>query len=132
MKTSIKLPLAFGLLIGATLLSGCASNCGPCRGNGLFGGQVFQNQPVRSTIRSWFQGDNCDTCNAPAGQTVYSPNVAPLCETCNGGVGQPIGTAVTPLYGTPVDAQLQAPQNGQLGPDPSGNGLSNGANPPGM
>ncbi len=119
MKTSIKITLSLGLLITATLLSGCASQCDSCR-PGLFGGnRILQNQPIRSTVRSWFQGDDCDTCNTPAGQ-VYTPNVAPLCESCNTG-------QAAPLYGNPVDVQLQSPQlNGGLGPA----GLSNGMNAP--
>ncbi|MEL7499822.1 MAG: hypothetical protein AAFN77_19620 [Planctomycetota bacterium] len=138
MKTNIsKLALScLAILMVAAMTPGCASTCGTCNSGGIFGGQrVFQNQPVRSTIRSWFQGDNCDACNAPAGQRVFSPNVAPLCDTCNGNAGiQP----ATPLYGAPIGtspvggAQIGTPnlQPGiQPGPDSM---LGNGVQPPNM
>lgn len=107
------------------LSTGCASTCGTCNNGGLFGRPVFQNQPVRSTIRSWFQGDNCDTCAPPTGQ-VLSPNVAPLCDTCNLGT-QPTGGTVAPLYGSPTGGvQLGTPNvtTPQPGPATIGNGVT--------
>lgn len=106
MKTSkITIIATLGLGTLALMFSGCASTCGS---NGIFGRRPFQNQPVRSTIRSWFQGAECDTCNPPSGQHLFSPNVAPLCDTCN--TGAPVGGQVAPLYGSPIGAQLGTPQ----------------------
>ena len=115
-------------VLAITSFSGCASTCNTCNSGGIFGGrQLFQNQPVRSTIRSWFQGDNCDSCNAPSGQ-VLSPNVAPMCNTCN--TGGLTGNGVAPLYGGNVgNAQLGTPNIGgpaatsQPGPVTLGNGV---------
>jgi len=69
MKSTRLFSIAFSLLIATLMLGGCASsNCGCNSGNGLFGTNILQNQPIRSTVRSWFQGDSCDSCNTPAGQ----------------------------------------------------------------
>lgn len=130
MKTN-KITALASLVLGMALVAlstGCASTCGNS-GGGIFGGPgLFANQPVRSTIRSWFQGDNCDTCNAPAGQPpVYNPNVAPLCEGCGGGGIQP----ATPLYGAPIGgAQIGTPAL-QGAPQPGPDGvIGNGVLPP--
>lgn len=117
-------------LMALVSFSGCASTCNTCNSGGLTGARPWlQNQPVRSTIRSWFQGDNCSTCNTPSGQ-VQSPNIAPLCDTCNTG-GISGGTA--PLYGGPTgNVQLGAPGIAPAGQQPGPVTIGNGVNPPQM
>lgn len=68
-------------------ISGCATSGNGCCGTGqtgIFGqNRIFQNQPVRDSIRSWFQGDSCSTCNPPSGiPNNYDSNVAPICNAC--------------------------------------------------
>lgn len=112
-----------GLVALISLSIGCASNCG---NRGLLGNRpLFPNQPIRNTIRSWFRGDQCDTCNAPTGQ-ISVPNVAPLCNSCGNGAPQ-INNPVVPtpnLYGAPNSgAQLGSPTlpgNFQPSPDLTG------------
>lgn len=99
----MKKALALTALAIACSLSGCASS-GSCNsgGNGWFGSRILQDQPVRRTIRSWFQGDACSTCNAPAGQlNGLAPNTAPLCENCG---NQPMfqQNQGAPLYNSPI------------------------------
>ena len=108
MKSTQRFSLTLILLVTALLFSGCASDCGCNSGTGLFGTNILQGQPVRTTVRSWFQGDSCDTCNTPAGQ------LHPPCENCiGGGISSGSGTQafssgqfnapqVQPLYGTPA------------------------------
>ena len=82
------LSLALGLMI---VLSGCSS----CN-QSIFSYRPFENQPVRSTVRSWFQGDPCNTCNPPVGQPANcGTNVAPLCDSC--------GDAAQPAFPGTVD-----------------------------
>lgn len=120
MKSAMRLSVTFSLFAASIMLVGCASDCGGRSGNGIFGTRILQGQPVRSTIRSWFAGDSCDSCNVPAGQ------LAPACDTCNNGLA-PVGgvgfdQTVQPLYGTQMnapltgDAQLGIPN--QLVPQP--------------
>ena len=116
MKSTRRFSIAFSLLIASLMFGGCASyNCGCNSGNGLFGTNILQNQPIRSTVRSWFQGDSCDGCNTPAGQLTQ-----PLCETCVGGVqgfsNQP--GAPQPLYGAPAVNSAQPGFSGQFAPQP--------------
>jgi len=65
--------------------SGCATagsgSCG-ARDFSLFQSSAVRNQPVRDYIRNWFRGDECDTCNAPAGLSSHcGSNAATLCES---------------------------------------------------
>jgi len=122
MKSTQRFSVAFSLLVVTLVLGGCASsNCG-CNssnsGNGLFGTSFLQNQPIRSTVRSWFQGDSCDTCNTPAGQLTQ-----PACETCIGGGGQGFsnqigGSQARPLYGAPAVNSVQPGFSGEFAPQP--------------
>ena len=120
MKSTRRFSLAFSLLIATLVFGGCASSdCGCNSGNGLFGTNILQNQPVRSTVRSWFQGDSCDTCNTPAGQLTQ-----PVCENCVGGGvqgfsnGQLGAPQVQPLYGAPAVNGAQPGFSGQFAPQP--------------
>ena len=82
------LSLALGLIV---VLSGCSSSSGSSCNPSY---RPFQN--VRSSIRSCFQGDPCNTCNPPAGQPANcGTNVAPLCESC--------GTGAQPVFPGTVD-----------------------------
>lgn len=115
MKTKLHLSLLFGLTVAMLLSSGCASRCGD---------GFLQRQPIRSTIRSWFGGDDCNTCNPPYGQSLYSPNVSPMCDTCNS--GQIIGSSTQPMYGAQMGGELVPGAQ----PGPVNGGLTDGANPP--
>ena len=115
--------LAICLSLGSML--GCAGTCGPCgSSSSIFGnGPLIKNQPVRDTIRSWFRGDECSTCNPPAGQTQFG-NVAPLCDTCGSDVGIPTGQPIysgSPDPGIPLysDPNLNSPVGTQFSPGPA-------------
>ena len=117
MKSTQRFSLAFSFLVAVLMFGGCtSSNCGSNSGNGLFGTNILQNQPIRTTVRSWFQGDSCDTCNTPAGQLTQ-----PVCENCIGGGvqgfsnGQLGGSQTQPLYGAPT---VNGAQPGQFAPQP--------------
>ena len=124
MKSTQRFLIAFSILIVASLSSGCASNSGCNSGTGLFGTNILQGQPVRTTIRSWFHGDSCDTCNTPAGQ--LSQPLVESCPTCVGGGGGQVFSGAQPLYGNPTVSQPGfssqfAPQPGPaVGTTPSG------------
>ena len=119
MKSTQHLTFTFCLLIATLTLGGCASNSGCNSGTGLFGTNILQGQPIRTTVRSWFQGDSCDTCNTPAGQ------LAPPCENCIGGGTQVFsnqigGSQTQSLYGAPAINGVQ-PNGGissQFAPQP--------------
>ena len=120
MKSTQRLSLAFSFLIVTLMFGGCASpDCGCNSGGGLFGTNILQNQPIRSTVRSWFQGDSCDSCNTPAGQLTQPP-----CENCIGGSvqgfsnGQLGAPQVQPLYGAPTVNGVQPGFSGQFAPQP--------------
>ena len=100
MKSAQRFSIAFSLLIVALMSSGCASNCGCNSGTGLFGTNFLAGQPIRTTVRGWFQGDSCDTCNVPAGQLTQP--LVESCPTCVGGGGGQIFGGTQPLYGNPV------------------------------
>ena len=126
MKFTQRFSIAMSLLVVALMSAGCASNCGSgsCSGSGsgLFGTSFLQGQPVRTTVRSWFQGDSCDTCNTPAGQ--LSQPLGQTCDNCIGG-GQVTtqfgGQAVQPLYGTPTINGVQpSGSSSQFAPQSSG------------
>lgn len=130
MKSTMRISITLSLFAASIMLVGCASDCGGQSGSGIFGTQILQGQPVRSTIRSWFSGDSCDSCNVPAGQ------LAPACDTCNGGLapigGVGINQPAQPLYGNPIlgnangNVQLGVPN--QLMPQPGpivGSGAAN-------
>ena len=120
MKTKVHCSLLLGLTVATLLSSGCASRCGD---------GFLQRQPVRSTIRSWFGGDDCNTCNPPCGQSLYSPNTAGMCDTCNS--GQIIGSSTQPMYGAPMQgAQMGGDIIPGAQPGPVSGGLGEGANPP--
>ena len=117
MKSTQRFSLAFSFLVAVLMFGGCtSSNCGSNSGNGLFGTNILKNQPIRTTVRSWFQGDSCDTCNTPAGQLTQ-----PVCENCIGGGvqgfsnGQLGGSQTQPLYGAPT---VNGAQPGQFAPQP--------------
>ena len=103
MKSTQRFSLAFSLLVATLMFGGCASSNSGCNsGNGLFGTNILQGQPIRTAFRSLFQGDSCDTCNTPAGQLTPPP-----CENCIGGDTLPFssqfnGSQSQPLYGAPV------------------------------
>ena len=119
MKSTRPFSIAFSLLIATLMLGGCASsNCGCNSGNGLFGTNILQNQPIRSTVRSWFQGDSCDSCNTPAGQLTQ-----PVCDTCVGGGVQGLNNQLgapgaQPLYGAPAVNGVQPGFSGEFAPQP--------------
>ncbi len=141
------LSIIAGCVLIASLsgLSGCASNSG-C--NSWMPSNPFKNRPVRNTIKSWFQGDACSTCNAPAGQPLhFGTNTAPLCTSCGSAVttGYPpaVGTydSNVSLYGdtsingpTPIYPETGVIQNGGVVGEIEGafgSGITNGAvNPP--
>lgn len=107
--------LYFAACVGlAGLMSGCA-----CRDYSF--SNPFKNRPVRTKVRSWFQGDPCNTCNAPAGQPMnFGTNVSPLCDNCGsvGSIGQPVYSGnVVPgvqLYDDPnLNGPLSTPAFGQ-------------------
>ncbi|MDB2686317.1 hypothetical protein N9Y42_03835 [Mariniblastus sp.] len=101
MKSTQRLSIAFSLFVVALMSAGCASSdCGCNSGTGLFGTNILQGQPIRSTVRGWFQGDSCDTCNTPAGQ--LSQPLIESCPNCVGGGGGQIFSGAQPLYGNPV------------------------------
>ncbi len=139
MKKLLLLTACLGLII----TSGCAGTSS-CAGPGLFSGfqnGSFSDGPVRRQIRSWFQGDECSTCNAPAGQMNFGSNVAPLCESCgnpyplaNGQIQQPIysgeisqgGQLGGQLYDNPV---LNAPVYGNTIPFDTGTSVQGNVGP---
>ncbi len=113
--------LYFAACVGlAGLMSGCAYNDYSCN-------NPFKNRPVRTKIRSWFGGDPCSTCNAPAGQpTNCGTNVAPLCDSCgtSGSMSQSYypgtGDPGVQLYEDPnLNAPLSAPVYNQGIENPS-------------
>jgi hypothetical protein len=120
MKSAMRLSVTLSLLAASMMFVGCASDCGGRTGNGIFGTQILQGQPVRSTIRSWFRGDDCDSCNVPAGQ------MSAPCNNCNNGLAPMSGIgfdqSAQPLYGTQMnepltgDVQLGVPN--QMIPQP--------------
>ena len=120
MKSVQRISIAFSLLLVALMFGGCSSSgCGCNSGNGLFGTNFLQDQPIRSTVGSWFQGDSVDTCNTPAGQLSQ-----PVCSTCVGGgvsgfgSGQFSAPQVQPLYGAPTINGSQPGFSGQFAPQP--------------
>ena len=115
MKSTQRILIAFSLLAVALMSSGCASNCSPNAGTGLFGTNFLANRPVRTTFQRWFGGDSCDTCNTPAGQ--LSTPLVESCPTCVGG-GQVFGGA-QPLYGAPaVNSGQPVGFSSQFAPQP--------------
>lgn len=130
MKFTQRFSIAFSLLVVALMSAGCASNCGsgscPGSGSGLFGTSFLEGQPVRRTVRSWFQGDSCDTCNTPAGQ--LSQPLGQSCDNCIGGgqvfdggqvTSQFGGQPVQPLYGSPTVSGVQpSGSSSQFAPQP--------------
>ena len=81
----------------------CLGLVAPMIGCATGGSSIFQNGccqstpgPIRSTIRSWFQGDACSTCNPPAGQlSNCGTNFAPLCDSCgHSAIPTTVGTGV--------------------------------------
>lgn len=120
MKSTQHFSIAFSLLVATLMFGGCASSdCGCNSNNGLFGTNILQDQPIRSTVRSWFQGDSCDTCNTPAGQLT-----APPCDNCIGGGVQGFSNTqfntqqAAPLYGAPTINGAQPGFSGQFAPQP--------------
>ena len=117
MKSTQRFTIAFSLLFVALMSVGCASDCGCSSGTGLFGTNILQGQPIRSTVRSWFAGDSCDTCNTPAGQ--LSQPYSAACPTCVGGGGGQIFGGAQPLYGTPTVGSSQPTSfSGEFAPQP--------------
>ncbi len=75
--------------VAVLALSGCANgltSCGSntCNQGGLFSGGLFSgNGPFADgPVRQWLRGDECDTCNAPAGQPLCDSNTAATCSSC--------------------------------------------------
>jgi len=110
-----KLFLSIGVCLIVSM-SGCAAaGSGSCGTSdfSLFQSSAPRNQPFRDCIRNWFRGDECNTCNAPAGlPTTCDSNVSPLCNQhgtqfsqaqpiySSAPVQQPIGQGVQ-LYSDP-------------------------------
>ena len=92
-------------------MSGCATSGNGCSGrNSIFGQRLLQRKtPVQDTVRGWFRGDPCNTCNPPVGMSAnYGTNVAPMCDACGGVVPQ--SNQGIQLYGDPnLNAPLSSP-----------------------
>ena len=101
--------------------SGCATaGSGSCGSSdfSLFQSSAVRNQPVRDCIRNWFRGDECDTCNAPAGLPTHcGSNVAPLCESSvsNFNSGQPIYSSIPAQQPIGQGVQLYSDPNLNIG-----------------
>ncbi len=99
-------------------MSGCACNSG-C--NSWMPSNPFKDRPVRNTIKSWFQGAPCNSCNAPAGQPLsFGTNSAPTCSSCGSVVSSGYAPAVdsydsgVSLYGdTTINGPIVDPLYGQ-------------------
>ena len=115
MKNAPRKVLAFVACLGlVAAMSGCATNTGCGGGFSLFQNNPFKDRPVRNSIRSWFQGDACSTCNPPAGLPANcGSNVAPLCDNC--ATQQGLGGQQVTLYG---GTNLNGPESGIPNPAP--------------
>ena len=95
--------------------SGCATAGSGSSGFSLFQSSAPRNQPFRDSVRNWFRGDECDTCNAPAGIPANcNSNVAPLCDQYGSQFGQ-----AQPVYSSVPTQQQPIGQGVQLYSDPN-------------
>ena len=106
------------LWFGVSLMI-CTSGCAAAGGSSeysLFQSSAPRNQPFRDAVRNWFRGDECDTCNAPAGLPTSpscNSNVAPLCDQYGSQFNQ-----AQPIYSS-APAQQPIGQGVQLYSDPN-------------
>lgn len=105
------------LSIGVCLMvctSGCATSGGSSSEFSLFQSSATRNQPFRDCIRNWFRGDECNTCNAPAGLPANcNSNVAPLCDQ----FGSQFGQGQPAFSSAPIQQPIE--QGVQLYSDPN-------------
>ena len=105
--------LTFGVCL-MVCTSGCATAGSGSSGFSLFQSSAPRNQPFRDCVRNWFRGDECDTCNAPAGIPANcNSNVAPLCDQYGSQFSQ-----AQPVYSS-VPTQQPIGQDVQLYSDPN-------------
>ena len=116
MKSTQRFSIAFSFLIVALMSTGCASNCSPNAGTGLFGTNFLANRPIRTAFSRWFGGDSCDACSTPAGQLTQP--VVESCPNCIGGGGGQIFGGAQPLYGNPVVSGQPTGFSSQFAPQP--------------
>ena len=113
MKRLIKFTFAITMIsmsgCASGLMSSCDTGCASASPgffqSDWYANSIFADGPVRRYLR----GDQCSTCNAPAGQTIgCDSNTIGTCTNC--GVGVPAGDA----YSTGGSYPYPAVQNGSF------------------